>query len=157
MDKCLGHGLWLWHQILQEIRRYSRMQHVQLAIVWFSQLCIDHLVQGRGISSALTLEIPQVYTNPSIYHCRPTFFMTSCTGYRWIPLRKVSDAQLWCFLWYAPEQIVEQTIETLLIWDAIAPIMTSLQCMCYCRRLMTQIRVAIPLIFGSQTAPLHYF
>ena len=36
-------------------------------------------------------------------------------------------AELWCFLWSAPKQTVEQTIETLLIWDAIALFMTSLQ------------------------------
>ena len=41
------------------------------------------------------------------------------TGHRWIPLTKVSDAELWCFLWSVPEQTVELT------WDAIALIMTS--------------------------------
>ena len=46
-------------------------------------------------------------------------------GHRWIPLTKASDAELWCFLWSAPEQTVEQTIETPVIWDAIALIMTS--------------------------------
>ena len=29
------------------------------------------------------------------------------TGHLWIPLTKASDAELWCFLWYAPEQTVE--------------------------------------------------
>ena len=48
------------------------------------------------------------------------------TGHRWIPLTRGSDAGLWCFLWSAPEQTAEQTIETLVIWDAIALIMTSL-------------------------------
>ena len=42
------------------------------------------------------------------------------------PLTKASDAELWCFLWSAPEQTVEEPIETLVIWDAIALIMTSL-------------------------------
>ena len=46
------------------------------------------------------------------------------TGHRWIPLTKASDAELWCFLWSAPEQTVKQTIETPVIWDAIAFIMT---------------------------------
>ena len=46
------------------------------------------------------------------------------TGDRRIPLTKASDAELWCFLW--SEQTVEQTIETTVIWDAIAPIMTLL-------------------------------
>ena len=41
-------------------------------------------------------------------------------------LTKASDAELWCFLWSAPEQTVEQTMETPVIWDAIALIMTSL-------------------------------
>ena len=39
------------------------------------------------------------------------------TSDRWIPLTKASDAEPWCFLWSAPEQTVEQTIETPLIWD----------------------------------------
>ena len=49
------------------------------------------------------------------------------TGHRWIPLTKASDAELWCFLWSAPEQKAKQTIETPVIWDAIALVMTSLQ------------------------------
>ena len=48
------------------------------------------------------------------------------TGHRWIPPTKASDAELWCFLWSAPQQTFEKKIETLAIWDAIAPIMTSL-------------------------------
>ena len=48
------------------------------------------------------------------------------TGDRWIPLKKASDAELWCFLWSAPEQTVERTIEAPVFWDAIALIMTSL-------------------------------
>ena len=48
------------------------------------------------------------------------------TGHRLVPLTKVCDAELWCFLWSAPEQMVEQTIETPVIWDVIVLIMTSL-------------------------------
>ena len=48
-------------------------------------------------------------------------------GHRWIPLTKASDTEIWCYLWSVPEQTVEQTIETPVIWDAIALIMTSLQ------------------------------
>ena len=50
------------------------------------------------------------------------------TGHRWIPLTEASDAELWYFPWSAPEKTVEQTIETPVIWDAIAFIITSLQC-----------------------------
>ena len=48
------------------------------------------------------------------------------TGHRWIPLTKASGADLLCFLWSAPEQMFEQTIEMPVIWDAIVLIMTSL-------------------------------
>ena len=47
------------------------------------------------------------------------------TGHRRIPLTKVNDAELWYFLWSAPEQTGEQTIEPPVIWDVIAPIITS--------------------------------
>ena len=33
--------------------------------------------------------------------------METFTGHRWIPPTKASDAELWCFLWSAPEQMVE--------------------------------------------------
>ena len=48
------------------------------------------------------------------------------TGHRRIPLTKASDAEHWCFLSSALEQTVEQTIETPVIWDTIALIMTPL-------------------------------
>ena len=48
------------------------------------------------------------------------------TGPRWIPRTKASDAELWYFLWSASELTVEQTMVRLVIWDAIALIMTSL-------------------------------
>ena len=38
---------------------------------------------------------------------------------------KASDAERWCFPWSAPEQTVEQKIETPVISDAITFIMTS--------------------------------
>ena len=43
-----------------------------------------------------------------------------------LTLCETSDAEFWCFLWSTPEQTVEQAIQTLVIWDAIALIMTSL-------------------------------
>ena len=43
------------------------------------------------------------------------------------PVTKSSDGELWCFLWSAPEQTVEQTVGTLVIWYAIALIRTSLE------------------------------
>ena len=40
------------------------------------------------------------------------------TGDQWIPLTKASDSELWCFLWSAHEQMIDQIIETSVIWDA---------------------------------------
>ena len=48
------------------------------------------------------------------------------TGYRWTPLRKASKAELWCFLLCASELTAEQTIERMVICDAMALILTSL-------------------------------
>ena len=42
-------------------------------------------------------------------------------GQRQIPLTEAIE--LWCFLWSAPEQTVEQIIETSVIWDIILLIM----------------------------------
>ena len=47
------------------------------------------------------------------------------TGDQWIPHKKASDAKLWSLHWSAPEQTVDQAMETLATWDAIAHIMTS--------------------------------
>ena len=49
-----------------------------------------------------------------------------CEGNPPVSSQKVSDAELWFYLWSAPEQTVEQTIETSVIWDAVALNMTSL-------------------------------
>ena len=47
------------------------------------------------------------------------------TVYRQISITKAIHVELWCFLWATPEQTVEQIIRTLVIWDAIALLMTS--------------------------------
>ena len=47
------------------------------------------------------------------------------TGHRWIPSQNPGTLSFDIFL-SAPEQAVGQTLETLVIWDAIALLMTSL-------------------------------
>ena len=39
--------------------------------------------------------------------CYWTFVRGIDTGHRWIPRTKTSDAELWCFLWSAPEWSIE--------------------------------------------------
>ena len=46
------------------------------------------------------------------------------TGHRWIPRINARDEEFWCFIWSAPESTVQQAMETLVIWDATALIMT---------------------------------
>ena len=46
------------------------------------------------------------------------------TGHRWIPLTEASDAELWCFIWLAPEQMAEQTVKILVIRDTMELITT---------------------------------
>ena len=43
-----------------------------------------------------------------------------------ILLTKASDAELWGFLWSAPEQTAKQTIWTPVVWNASALILASL-------------------------------
>ena len=66
-------------------------------------------------------------SNGNIFHVTGPVFGES-TSHRWVPLTKTSDAELWNFLWSAPEQTFEQTTEMLVIWDAIMLIMKTLLC-----------------------------
>ena len=61
----------------------------------------------------------------NILHVTGPLWGGSTSNWR-IPLTKASDTELWYFLWSVPEQTAAQTIETTVIWDAIALIMTSL-------------------------------
>ena len=96
---------------------------------------------GKPIDSKLSREYTKhkrlAWTN--IFNCK-TIMMTSsnekfsallalCEGNPPVTvdsLTKACDSELWCFLWSAPKQTAEQTIETPVIWDAIVFIMTLL-------------------------------
>ena len=43
-----------------------------------------------------------------------------------VSLTKTSEVELWCFLWSAPQQMIEQTMEMPVIWDATTVFMMSL-------------------------------
>ena len=96
--------------------------------------CWGHRTLHRGASEVMLLIIWDNRTlsstlmtssNQDIFRITGSLWGES-TGHQWIPLTQASDSELWCFLLSAPEQMVEQTIETPLIWDAIALIVTSL-------------------------------
>ena len=65
---------------------------------------------------------------PSSMEAFPPYWpmLGESTGHRWITLTKASDAMFWCFIWSKPEEPVEQSIKTQVIWNAIALIMKSL-------------------------------
>ena len=52
------------------------------------------------------------------------------TGHRWIPRTKASDRELWCFLLSTPDKNGWVNNRDAGIWDAIGPIMASLQWLC---------------------------
>ena len=72
-------------------------------------------------------------------------------GHRCILLTKASDAELWCFLWCAPEQTVEQTIETPVIWKHHGAHYYVIVMWCRKRKTATMPRVSII----SRLTPFH--
>ena len=82
-------------------------QRQEMKWVWHcGQLCVHQQVQG-GTSSSLA---KMTSLNGNVFRVTGPLWGES-TGHRWIPLTKTSDTELWCFLWSAPEQTEEQTIE----------------------------------------------
>ena len=78
----------------------------------------------KGHCNGISLYNMMTSSNGNIFRVTGALLRES-TGHRWIPLTKARDAEPWCFHWSV--QTVEQTIDTPVIWDAIALIMTSLQ------------------------------
>ena len=81
-------------------------------------------------------------SNGSIFRVTSLF-----TGHLLILITKAIDAELWCFLWSAPEPTIEQTMETPVIWDAIVLIMTSLYCI---------MMVSFVFVFENKIFPISY-
>ena len=73
----------------------------------------------------ISLFLMMMSSNGNIYRVSG-LLQGESAGHRSIPLTKAIDAELWCFHWSASEQTVEQTIETPVIWDAVALIMMPL-------------------------------
>ena len=71
-----------------------RVKNIQGSL---SQMIPDEAIHGMMTSSN---ENNFLVTDP---------WCVEFTSHRWIPLAKASDAGLWCFIWAAPEQMVEQS------------------------------------------------
>ena len=88
------------------------------------QISLKFVPEG-SVNNTSALVHMMMYSNVNILHITGLLWGES-TSDRWIPLTKASDRDVWFFLWSAPEQTVEQTIKSSLIWDDIAFIMASL-------------------------------
>ena len=95
----------------------SDVWHVPVIVKWSWKIGVNPLL--RNHTKMMTSSNGNIFlvTGPLCWEF---------TGHRWIPQTKASGAELWRFLWVAPEPTDELTMETPLIWDAIALIMTSL-------------------------------
>ena len=100
---------------------YCKRVNLNISTIFSGLIVLTHVCYTIGINSAcMTMS-----SNGNIF-CVTGPLCREFTSHRWIPLTKGSDAELWCFLWSAPEQIVKKTMEMLVIWNAIALILMSL-------------------------------
>ena len=105
-----------WFNVKMSFYQYRNSHCGDQTILWPTYL---HF----GISyTCKTTSCMMTYSNGNIFRVTGPL-CGEFTGHRWIPLTKASDTELWCFLWSVPEQTVEQTAETPVIWDAITLIM----------------------------------
>ena len=83
---------------------YSRLLH------WYPGNCVIADCTSRNQTTGIHYDV----TKWKYFRVTGPLWGES-TGNRWFPLKKASDAELWYFLGSAPEQTVEQTIETPMI------------------------------------------
>ena len=77
-------------------------------------------IDGTGTENSMSM---MTLSNGNIF-CVTGPLWGGSTGHRWIPLTKASDAELGSFLWSVPEQKIDETIKTPVIWHTISLIMT---------------------------------
>ena len=137
---------WLMYHcanILRVIQKWPPFcsRHIQIAFLVWQSTYIDSDV--NRISSRVTAELFSIRNRfgteqtrsyyPILWwrHQMETFsaLLAICVGNSPVTGEFPSQRPVtrsWCFLWSAPEQTAGQTIETLVIWDAIKLIMASL-------------------------------
>ena len=96
------------------------------SILWLINFCRLIFRPSSCIGSKNSNIISMMTSSNGNISCITGPLWWQSTGHRWIPLTKAKNLELWCFLWSAPEQAVQQAIETPVIWDAIMIIITSL-------------------------------
>ena len=63
-------------------------------------------INDHAFQLGLCTNIMMTLSNGNIFGVTGALY-GELTGHRWIPLTKASDAELWCFLWSAPEHPVK--------------------------------------------------
>ena len=114
-----GHSISRW--------RWSKTCFYGISIVCSQSICeMSPMFWFLSITTTQVLVATMMTsTNENIFRVTGLLY-GEFTGPWWIPSTKASDAELWCFFLSAPEPTVEQTMETLVIWNDAALIMTSL-------------------------------
>ena len=111
------------------------LHDIKLRVLEIFFQCVFHLTEWHPESSSLSVVKLSLYlkwkkkcfklirlwtmmqllmvmeTNGNIFRVTGPLWGKS-TGHQGIPLTNASDPELWCFLWSAPKQTVEQTMET---------------------------------------------
>ena len=77
------------------------MPGILLPTAWFDK---NGNLQHRGVSPRLSL-VASIHDDVIKWKHFPHYwpFMRGIHRSRWLPSTKASDAELWCFLWFAPE------------------------------------------------------
>ena len=117
----------------------QRASNAENVSIWWCHHVIFKWVAGTMITSS----------NGSIFHITDPL-CGKFTDHWWTPLTRASDAELWCFLWSAPEQSIEKTTEPL--WFE----MTSSSLCHHCNDLTTWqgTRIVVPAMAARWDAPL---
>ena len=84
---------------------YMQLLKLEITNTWVSWC-------GFSMNNPLNLTCMMTSSNGNIFRVTGPL-CGEFTDHRWTPLTKASSAELWCFLWSAPEQTVEYTIEIL--------------------------------------------
>ena len=137
----IGHPYISSARCLNELQNLRKLQSWRETQRWLP----DDMHSYKKLESMMTS------SNGNIIHVTDPF-VKGIHRHRWVPLTKAIDAELWCFLWSAPEQTAEQTNETPVIWDAIVLIITSLSCVCI---MMEHICIKPPDVLPPCRTPLY--
>ena len=85
-------------ELLSRHRRWANISNLnQITNIFYQKFAFESVISQTS----------DILSGPETkwkHFCVTVPLWGECTGHRWIPLTKASDAEVWCFLWPAPEQ-----------------------------------------------------